>query len=111
MVHYRPDPRGINPKQFVRWTSTLGPFNSQFFQYNKYRYMDWAVKHPRLCIGYTLLAGGALWFNWNFASLYYGTNPRNARLLNHAERPFEYAFYAKSRLGTRGTWDNTHSEI
>lgn len=108
MVHYRPDPRGVDPKERMRWNLSLGPYNRHYFEYAKFRYMDWAIKYPRNCIGFTIAIAGASYFVYNVLCFHYGANTMTTRFMNHAERQFEYIFHSQDRRGTRGTWDNIY---
>lgn len=106
MVRYRTDPRGPHGAELYRWSATVGPFRTVHFLYNKYRFMDWATKHPRICIASALTGLSIAYGSYMMNQIYTGANKRNPNLINTAERGFQYHEWVFDKRRIRGEWNN-----
>ena len=106
MVRYRPDPRGMHQAELYRWQASLGPFRRTHFAYSKYRFMDWAVKHPRICMGFCLSGIALALLSVEGYRVCSGTSPRVPTLFNPVERPFQYFEWVRDTTKSRGEWNN-----
>ncbi len=106
IMRIREDPRGYHQSEKFRWASSLGPFKRLYFAYAKYRWMDNALKHPRVAMAFTFTGIGLIWAVYEGWRVYTGQSWRSSSIHNPVERRFMYADHVKDSRKVRGVWNN-----
>ncbi|CAG9312221.1 unnamed protein product [Blepharisma stoltei] len=106
MVKYRPDPRGMDTAELMKWQPTLGPFRRLNFAYTKYRMIDTSLKNTGQFFFLVTIAMFPVLSFLSYYTIEKGTCKLNPAMLKHAERPFEYFEWSRDLKKIRGEWNN-----
>ena len=105
MVKYRPDPRGVNSAELLRWQATIGPFKSTGFYYTYYKLYDYALKNPSFAALGLVFGTLIPYLCYTAYSTY--NSPSDLPLLHkQSEYLFEHSQWASDSRKIRGEWNN-----